>query len=108
MCVCVLQYIVIPTRRSSAEAVQILLSHALGDAGSPYLVGLVCSLVVGKSFLQLCCTVFTHVLFTDLLSSLRICSFPSLKERGYVFSRAVERLIFLIALIARLIILIAR
>jgi len=36
-----LQYIVIPTRRSSAEAVQILLSHALGDAGSPYLVGLV-------------------------------------------------------------------
>ena len=36
----------IPTRRSSAEAVQILLSHALGDAGSPYLVGLVCVLEV--------------------------------------------------------------
>ena len=29
----------IPTRRSSAEAFQILFSHALGDAGSPYLVG---------------------------------------------------------------------
>ena len=44
--VAVLQYIVIPTRRSSAEAVQILLSHALGDAGSPYLVGLVCHLLI--------------------------------------------------------------
>ena len=32
-------YVVIPTRRSTAEAFQILLSHALGDAGSPYLVG---------------------------------------------------------------------
>jgi len=36
----ILLYVVIPTRRSSAEAFQILLSHALGDAGSPYLVGL--------------------------------------------------------------------
>lgn len=34
-------YIVIPTRRSSAEAFQILFSHALGDAGSPYLIGIV-------------------------------------------------------------------
>jgi len=33
--------VVIPTRRSTAEAGQILLSHALGDAGSPYLIGLV-------------------------------------------------------------------
>jgi len=32
-------YVVIPTRRSTAEAFQILLSHLLGDAGSPYLVG---------------------------------------------------------------------
>ncbi|CAC5402797.1 SPNS [Mytilus coruscus] len=36
-----LLYCVIPTRRSAAEAVQILMSHALGDAGSPYLIGLV-------------------------------------------------------------------
>ena len=42
MCeVCVFQYVVIPTRRSSALAVQILMCHALGDAGSPYIVGLV-------------------------------------------------------------------
>lgn len=35
------QYVVIPTRRSTAEAFQIVLSHLLGDAGSPYLIGLV-------------------------------------------------------------------
>lgn len=34
-----MQYIIIPTRRSTAEAVQILVSHLLGDAGSPWLVG---------------------------------------------------------------------
>jgi len=36
-----LLYIVVPTCRSTAEAVQILASHAFGDAGSPYLIGLV-------------------------------------------------------------------
>jgi len=35
------QYVVSPTRRSTAEAFQILLSHAFGDAGSPYLIGVV-------------------------------------------------------------------
>jgi len=34
-------YIVIPTRRSIANATQILISHALGDAISPYLIGVV-------------------------------------------------------------------
>jgi len=34
-------YIVIPPRRSMASAAQILASHALGDAISPYLVGLI-------------------------------------------------------------------
>lgn len=33
------QYVVVPTRRSTAEAFQIVLSHLLGDAGSPYLIG---------------------------------------------------------------------
>jgi hypothetical protein len=37
----VFQYVVVPTRRSTAEAFQILISHAFGDAGSPYLVGVV-------------------------------------------------------------------
>ena len=35
------QYIIISPRRSTAEAVQILVSHLLGDAGSPWLVGVV-------------------------------------------------------------------
>ncbi|XP_073995498.1 lysolipid transporter protein spinster isoform X2 [Rhodnius prolixus] len=34
-------YVVTPNRRSTAEAFQILVSHALGDAGSPYLVGVI-------------------------------------------------------------------
>ncbi|XP_044303789.1 protein spinster homolog 1 isoform X2 [Varanus komodoensis] len=37
----IVMYVVIPTRRSTAEAFQILLSHLLGDAGSPYLIGLI-------------------------------------------------------------------
>ncbi|EEB11201.1 conserved hypothetical protein [Pediculus humanus corporis] len=34
-----LLYVIIPTRRSTAEAFQILVSHAFGDAGSPYFIG---------------------------------------------------------------------
>ena len=34
-------YVVIPSRRSSAEAFQLMASHALGEAGSPYLTGLI-------------------------------------------------------------------
>ncbi|XP_048374048.1 protein spinster homolog 1 isoform X1 [Sphaerodactylus townsendi] len=37
----ILLYVVIPTRRSTAEAFQIVLSHLLGDAGSPALIGLI-------------------------------------------------------------------
>ncbi|XP_077295827.1 lysolipid transporter protein spinster isoform X2 [Arctopsyche grandis] len=37
----ILLYVVIPTRRSTAEAFQILISHMFGDAGSPYLVGVI-------------------------------------------------------------------
>lgn len=42
----ILMYTVIPTRRSTAEAVQILMCHALGDAGSPYLVGLIADSII--------------------------------------------------------------
>ncbi|KAB5522466.1 hypothetical protein PHYPO_G00159840 [Pangasianodon hypophthalmus] len=35
----ILLYVVIPTRRATAEALQILTCHLLGDAGSPYLIG---------------------------------------------------------------------
>merc|ERR1719222_1129459 len=37
----ILLYVVTPTCRSTAEAVQILLSHTFGDAVSPYLIGLI-------------------------------------------------------------------
>ncbi|XP_017771278.1 PREDICTED: protein spinster isoform X3 [Nicrophorus vespilloides] len=37
----ILLYVVLPTRRSTAEGLQMLVSHALGDAGSPYLIGVV-------------------------------------------------------------------
>ncbi|KAM9510528.1 protein spinster homolog 1 isoform 1-T1 [Guaruba guarouba] len=35
----ILMHVVVPTRRSTAEALQIITSHLLGDAGSPVLVG---------------------------------------------------------------------
>ncbi|KAJ8959036.1 hypothetical protein NQ318_022291 [Aromia moschata] len=35
----ILLYVVLPTRRSTAAGFQLLASHALGDAGSPYLIG---------------------------------------------------------------------
>jgi len=37
----ILLYVVVPTRRGTAEAIQILFSHLFGDAGSPYLIGVV-------------------------------------------------------------------
>ncbi|XP_008328645.1 protein spinster homolog 1 isoform X1 [Cynoglossus semilaevis] len=37
----ILLYVVVPTRRSTAEALQIVISHLLGDAGSPYVIGVV-------------------------------------------------------------------
>ncbi|XP_056263069.1 protein spinster homolog 1 [Pseudoliparis swirei] len=37
----ILLYVVVPTRRATAEAFQIVISHLLGDAGSPYLIGVV-------------------------------------------------------------------
>uniref|UniRef100_A0A3B4ALP9 Major facilitator superfamily (MFS) profile domain-containing protein n=1 Tax=Periophthalmus magnuspinnatus TaxID=409849 RepID=A0A3B4ALP9_9GOBI len=35
----ILLYVVVPTRRASAEALQIAVLHLFGDAGSPYLIG---------------------------------------------------------------------
>ncbi|EDO39433.1 predicted protein [Nematostella vectensis] len=40
-------YVIIPPRRSSAGAVQILISHLFGDAGSPWLIGEVSDLIRG-------------------------------------------------------------
>uniref|UniRef100_A0A8C0GWP1 SPNS lysolipid transporter 2, sphingosine-1-phosphate n=1 Tax=Chelonoidis abingdonii TaxID=106734 RepID=A0A8C0GWP1_CHEAB len=40
-----LQYVVIPTRRATAVALQSFTSHLLGDAGSPYLIGFISDLI---------------------------------------------------------------
>ncbi|XP_030602519.1 protein spinster homolog 3 isoform X2 [Archocentrus centrarchus] len=37
----ILLYVVMPTRRATAEALQITVGHLLGDAGSPYLIGVI-------------------------------------------------------------------
>ncbi|XP_021173535.2 protein spinster homolog 3 isoform X1 [Fundulus heteroclitus] len=37
----ILLYVVVPTRRATAEALQITFGHLLGDAGSPYLLGVI-------------------------------------------------------------------
>lgn len=64
-----LQYTIIPERRSTAEAVQILISHLLGDAISPAIVGGV-SACVGKklqfnhlllSLWQISDTIYNHI-----------------------------------------------
>jgi len=34
------RYVIVPTRRSSAEAIHLMATHALGEAGSPYFIGL--------------------------------------------------------------------
>lgn len=40
-------YVIIPTRRSTAGAMQILVSHMFGDAGSPWLIGVVSDTIRG-------------------------------------------------------------
>ncbi|KAL1497452.1 hypothetical protein ABEB36_008423 [Hypothenemus hampei] len=42
----ILLYVIMPIRRSTAEGFQLLVSHTLGDAGSPYLIG-----VLSEAFL---------------------------------------------------------
>ncbi|XP_029339171.1 protein spinster homolog 2 isoform X2 [Mus caroli] len=41
----ILMYVVIPTRRATAVALQSFTSHLLGDAGSPYLIGFISDLI---------------------------------------------------------------
>ncbi|XP_074528330.1 protein spinster homolog 3 [Halichoeres trimaculatus] len=65
----ILLYVVIPTRRSTAEALQITVGHLLGDAGSPYLVGAI-SDAISKS------DPTSHVWsFHSLKFSLLVCPF---------------------------------
>ncbi|XP_054463193.1 protein spinster homolog 1 [Anoplopoma fimbria] len=76
----ILLYVVVPTRRSTAEAFQIVISHLLGDAGSPYLIGVVSdSLRKTDSFLWQ---------FRSLQLSLLLCSFVAVIGGGFFLATA--------------------
>uniref|UniRef100_A0A1Q3FXA7 Putative sugar transporter/spinster transmembrane protein n=2 Tax=Culex tarsalis TaxID=7177 RepID=A0A1Q3FXA7_CULTA len=62
----ILLYVVVPTRRSTAEAFQILISHAFGDAGSPYFVGVISEAI--KRLLRLSAIGVAAVFPADLSS----------------------------------------
>ena len=78
-----LLYVVSPTRRGTAEALQILVSHALGDAGSPFLIGVVrifhknynyylikCRMITG--FMPITLLVFISILIVTIFISFRL------------------------------------
>ncbi|XP_071784020.1 protein spinster homolog 1-like isoform X1 [Centroberyx gerrardi] len=76
----ILLYVVVPTRRSTAEAFQIVLSHLLGDAGSPYLIGVVSdSLRKTDSYLWQ---------FRSLQLSLLLCSFVAVGGGAFFLATA--------------------
>ncbi|XP_043942493.1 protein spinster homolog 1-like [Protopterus annectens] len=76
-------YVVIPTRRATASALQIVLSHLLGDAGSPYIIGVISDQIRAvrpDSFLSE---------FRSLEYSLMICSFVSVIGGAFFLATAV-------------------
>lgn len=76
----ILLYVVVPTRRSTAEALQIVISHLLGDAGSPYLIGVVSdSLRRNDSFLWM---------FRSLQLSLLLCAFVAVVGGAFFLATA--------------------
>ncbi|XP_020648477.3 protein spinster homolog 1 [Pogona vitticeps] len=77
-----LLYVVIPTRRSTAEAFQILLSHLLGDAGSPYLIGLISDRIQVSRPLS-------HLSqFRSLEYALMVCAFVGVIGGGFFLATA--------------------
>lgn len=80
----ILLYVVIPTRRSAAEAVQILVSHLLGDAGSPYLIGQISDILskeyAGKGY---------ATQFVTLQKSLYITTFVCVLGGGFFLATAI-------------------
>lgn len=76
-------YVVIPTRRATASAIQIVLSHLLGDAGSPYIIGVISDQIRAvrpDSYLSE---------FRSLEYSLMICSFISVIGGAFFLATAV-------------------
>lgn len=81
-------YVVIPTRRSTAEAGQILFSHLLGDAGSPYLVGVMSDHISGN--LAVADNTYGEVAqqFIALQYSLYMCCFVCVIGGGFFLATA--------------------
>lgn len=82
----ILLYTVIPTRRSAAEAVQILMSHLLGDAGSPYLIGVIAD-AVSKNYIGDPKT--PAIQFVALQQSLYITTFVCVLGGGFFLACAI-------------------
>ncbi|KAF7648220.1 hypothetical protein LDENG_00160010 [Lucifuga dentata] len=77
----ILLYVVVPTRRSTAEALQIVVSHLLGDAGSPYLIGVVSDcLRKSDSYLWQ---------FRSLQLSLLLCAFVCVAGGAFFLATAI-------------------
>ncbi|PAA60459.1 hypothetical protein BOX15_Mlig000042g1, partial [Macrostomum lignano] len=67
--------VTVPTRRSMATSINILASHLLGDAGSPYLVGLASDLIAKNS-------ASVAVKFSALQLAMYCCCFVSVLGGG--------------------------
>eukprot|EP00092_Neocalanus_flemingeri_P019181 GFUD01020780.1.p1 GENE.GFUD01020780.1~~GFUD01020780.1.p1 ORF type:complete len:603 (-),score=148.71 GFUD01020780.1:601-2409(-) len=92
-----LLYIVSPTCRGTAEAVQILGSHAFGDAGSPYLIGLVSDGVFDflKASGTVCAVAATEVMnSTDPTMQLAETTLDSLTTGGDISEDCTEEIVF--------------
>lgn len=80
-----LLYVVVPTRRSTAEAFQILISHAFGDAGSPYLIG-----IISESLKSTLKNVESSLHFGQNLESYNLLSENSTQIVDYVDNPSVD------------------
>ncbi|NXX82045.1 SPNS3 protein, partial [Urocolius indicus] len=73
----ILLYVVTPRRQSTAIALQILVSHLLGDAGSPYLIGTISSAIQSKNPFSL------QWSFWSMQYSFIVCAFVAVFGGGF-------------------------
>ncbi|XP_010400828.1 protein spinster homolog 3 isoform X2 [Corvus cornix cornix] len=73
----ILLYVVTPRRQSTAIALQILVSHLLGDAGSPYLIGAISNAIQAKNIPSL------QWSFRSMQYSFIICAFVGVFGGGF-------------------------
>ncbi|XP_050074167.1 protein spinster isoform X2 [Anopheles maculipalpis] len=78
----ILLYVVVPTRRSTAEAFQILISHAFGDAGSPYFVGLISEAI--KRAIRVSADALSSKTFLSIATTQSIAVLSQLAENATV------------------------